>query len=155
MKKAILLGLMLSMLGGCTYMRGNTYKAVKGQDNLSRTAEAIETAELDKVLADNGPYTLFAPNDAAWNQLPEGQYYDLLKPENRQQLREILMYHVASGKFMAEDLKSQQQLNTLSGDTLDVGVDYGQPTVDGILVVEQNIETTNGVIHVIDRVLRP
>ena len=116
---------------------------------------AVTAAGLVETLKGAGPFTVFAPNDAAFAKLPAGTVDDLVKPENKAKLTAILTGHVLSGKVMAADV-SGQKMNPASvgGETLDVDGTNGV-TVSGAKVVQADIECTNGVIHVIDTVILP
>ena len=113
---------------------------------------AVKAAGLAEVLSGPGPFTVFAPTDAAFAKLPKGTVEDLLKPENKAKLVAILTYHVVAGKVMAADVKTMKA-KTVNGKELDVKVADGHVTVDSAKVVKTDIEASNGVIHVIDSVL--
>ena len=116
---------------------------------------AAQAAGLVETLKGPGPLTVFAPTDAAFAALPEGTVESLLQPQNRDQLAAVLTYHVVPGKVMSGDLAGQQvSPTTVQGGTLDVDGTSGV-TVNGANVVQADIETSNGVIHVIDSVLLP
>ena len=116
---------------------------------------AVKAAGLVDALKGDGPLTVFAPTDDAFAALPEGTVENLLKPENVDQLKAILLYHVVAGKIMAADIGSGAKPATLQGATIDVvGSGYGVP-VNGANVVSADIKASNGVIHVIDAVILP
>ena len=117
-------------------------------------AQALQTAHLVKTLQGEGPFTVFAPTDAAFAKLPEGTIANLLKPAGREQLTSILTYHVVPGRVYADQLESGHY-KTVQGAALDVKLHPGQVRVGQATVVKADIETTNGVIHVIDSVLLP
>ena len=98
---------------------------------------------------------MFAPTDAAFAALPEGTVASLLEPENRDQLVAILTYHVVPGRVMAADVVGLDSAETVQGQSIDIQVDGGAVMVDGATVVATDIETDNGVIHVIDQVILP
>ena len=116
---------------------------------------AIQAAELVDALKGEGPFTVFAPTDEAFAALPEGTVESLLKPENKEQLQAVLLYHVVSGKIMAGDIGSGAQPATLQGATIDVVGSNSGVTVNGANVVSADVVTSNGVIHVIDAVILP
>ena len=116
---------------------------------------AVQAAGLVDALKGDGPLTVFAPTDAAFAALPEGTVENLLKPENKEQLQGILLYHVVSGKIMAADIGSGASPATLQGASIDVVGSSSGVTVNGANVVTADIETSNGVIHVIDAVILP
>ena len=116
---------------------------------------AVQAAGLVETLKGEGPFTVFAPTDEAFAALPAGTVENLLKPENRDQLVAILTYHVVPGKVMSGDLQgTQTSAPTVNGDTVDINA-FGDVLVDGAQVVQADIETSNGVIHVIDEVILP
>ena len=114
---------------------------------------AIKAADLVEALKGEGPFTVFAPTDAAFAKLPEGTLADLLKPENKAKLAAILTYHVIPSKVMAADVKSMKA-KTLNGAEATLVVGEGV-TIDGANVVKTDIVCSNGVIHVIDAVILP
>ncbi len=116
---------------------------------------AVEAADLVTTLKGDGPFTVFAPTDDAFAALPEGTVENLLKPENKDQLIAVLTYHVVPGKIMSSDIAgTATMVESVQGSELDVNATDGV-TVDGATVVTADIETDNGVIHVIDRVVLP
>ena len=116
---------------------------------------AVEAADLVSTLKGDGPFTVFAPTDEAFAALPEGTVENLLKPENKEQMIAVLTYHVVAGKIMSSDIAgTKAMVESVQGSELDVDATNGV-TVDGATVVTADIETDNGVIHVIDRVVLP
>jgi uncharacterized surface protein with fasciclin (FAS1) repeats len=116
---------------------------------------AVQAAELVDTLKGDGPFTVFAPTDAAFAALPEGTVENLLKPENRDQLVAVLTYHVIPGKVMSADIAGQTlSPETVQGSTVDIDATSGV-TIDGANVVTADVEASNGVIHVIDAVILP
>jgi uncharacterized surface protein with fasciclin (FAS1) repeats len=116
---------------------------------------AVTAAGLVDTLKGAGPFTVFAPSDAAFAKLPAGTVEGLIKPENLAKLTSILTYHVMAGKVMAKDVGGKKLAPaTVNGATLDVDGTNGVH-VNGAAVVAADIECTNGVIHVIDSVLMP
>ena len=115
---------------------------------------AAEAAGLVDTLKGDGPFTVFAPTDAAFAALPEGTVADLLKPENKETLAGILTYHVIAGKVMSTDLKDDMEAATVNGDTVMIDLDNGV-MVDEANVTTADIAASNGVIHVIDKVIMP
>lgn len=117
-------------------------------------AAALEAAGLVETLKGVGPFTVFAPTDEAFAALPAGTVEDLLKPENKGKLNEILTYHVVSGKVMAGDLKDGMKAPTVEGAEITIDLDNG-PMVNDAKVVTADVPASNGVIHVIDKVIMP
>jgi transforming growth factor-beta-induced protein len=116
---------------------------------------AVQAAGLVETLKGPGPFTVFAPTDDAFAKLPAGTLDDLLKPENKQKLTDILLYHVVEGKVMAADVSSLTSAKTVLGKDVTVKVDMGNVYINDAKVIITDIETSNGVIHVIDTVLLP
>ncbi|MDG6256229.1 MAG: fasciclin domain-containing protein [Methanomicrobiaceae archaeon] len=115
---------------------------------------AIEAAGLTEELSTGGPYTIFAPTDAAFAAIP-AETLDALLASPDEELTEILTYHVVDGEYYAEDLTNVASLDTLQGTMLTISIDGDTVMVDGAQVIDQDIQASNGVIHVIDEVLVP
>jgi len=116
---------------------------------------AVAAADLVDVLKGEGPFTVFAPVDAAFKALPEGTVESLLKPENKSKLVGILTYHVLSGKVMSSDIIGKKlEVTMVNGSTAEIDATDGVK-IDGANVIQADIETSNGVIHVIDAVILP
>lgn len=118
-------------------------------------AAALQAADLVDALKAEGPFTVFAPTDDAFAALPEGTLDELLKPENKQKLTDILLYHVVEGKVTAADVTGLKSAITLLGRDVAIKVDMGNVYINDAKVIITDIETSNGVIHVIDAVLLP
>ena len=116
---------------------------------------AAKAAGLAETLSTGGPFTVFAPTDEAFAKLPKGTVEDLLKPENKDKLASILKYHVVSGRVYADQVVKLTEANTLLGKTVAVKLDHAKVMIGNANVVKTDIETTNGVVHVIDTVLLP
>jgi len=115
---------------------------------------AVQAAGLVETLKGEGPFTVFAPTDEAFAALPEGTVDDLLKPENKDKLTSILTYHVVPGKVMSGDLSDGMMAKTVQGSEVMVKTDPAV-MVDEASVTQADIEASNGVIHVIDKVIMP
>ncbi|MBC7805759.1 MAG: fasciclin domain-containing protein [Akkermansiaceae bacterium] len=115
---------------------------------------AVKAAGLVETLKGAGPFTVFAPTDAAFAALPAGTVDDLLKPENKAKLAAVLTYHVVSGKVMAADVVSMKSATTVNGQDLTVDASNGVK-INNATVVTPDVLADNGVIHVIDTVLLP
>jgi uncharacterized surface protein with fasciclin (FAS1) repeats len=118
-------------------------------------AKALTAAELIPTLKGPGPFTVFAPTDEAFAKLPAGTLESLLKPENKEKLRRILTYHVVAGEVRAADVVKLKSAKAVSGDTITIKVRDGKVHVDDANVTRTDIQTSNGVIHVIDTVILP
>ena len=123
--------------------------------DLSTLVTAVSTAKLVDTLQGKGPFTVFAPTNAAFEKLGDKQVQSLLEPENRDQLTKVLTYHVVPGTLTAADLSDGQKLETVAGETLTVKVDGDTVMVGDASVVQPDVEASNGVVHVIDSVLTP
>jgi uncharacterized surface protein with fasciclin (FAS1) repeats len=118
-------------------------------------AAALQAAGLVDTLKGPGPFTVFAPTDAAFAKLPAGTVEELLKPENRDKLTAILTYHVVPGKVMAADVVKLSSAKTVQGGSLRVSTAGGTVKVNDATVTATDIAASNGVIHVIDTVVLP
>jgi uncharacterized surface protein with fasciclin (FAS1) repeats len=116
---------------------------------------ALKAADLVDTLKGPGPFTVFAPTDAAFAKLPPGTLETLLKPENKAKLQSILTYHVVSGKVMSGDVVKLDSAKTVEGGSLTIKTMNGGVMVNNARVVKADIAASNGVIHVIDTVLLP
>ena len=118
-------------------------------------AAALKAAGLVDTLKGKGPFTVFAPTDAAFAALPAGTVEDLLKPANKAKLVSILTYHVVPGRNPAAKVVGLDKVATVQGDSVDIRASGGAVMIDGAKVVKADIAASNGVIHVIDKVLMP
>jgi uncharacterized surface protein with fasciclin (FAS1) repeats len=126
-----------------------------GMTEVSTLVAAIKAADLVEPLKGKGPFTVFAPTNAAFAKLPAGTVEMLLKPENKEKLKAILLYHVHSGAaVMAKDVKTMS-LTTLNGKPLAVKVDGDAVTVNGAKVIKTDVVASNGIIHWVDTVVMP
>lgn len=127
--------------------------AVGSPDHTTLVA-AVKASGLVETLSGSGPFTVFAPTNAAFAKLPAGTVEDLLKPENKSKLVAILTYHVVPGKVMAADVKSGD-VKTVNGEMATIKVSGGKVMIDGAQVVATDLAAKNGVVHVIDSVIMP
>ena len=117
-------------------------------------AAALTAAGLVETLKGEGPFTVFAPTDAAFAALPAGTVEDLLKPENKDKLTAILTYHVVPGKVMSTDLTEGMTAATVQGANITITLEGG-PKVNGATISGPDVAASNGVIHIIDAVILP
>lgn len=129
----------------------NIVETAQDAGNFSTLLSAAESAGLAETLSGEGPYTVFAPSDEAFEALPEGTIDGL----SEEQLTSILTYHVVPSAAMAGDLSDGQMLETVNGAELEVSIDGNTVMVGDATVTQADIEASNGVIHVIDSVLMP
>jgi uncharacterized surface protein with fasciclin (FAS1) repeats len=118
-------------------------------------ATALQAAGLVDTLKGKGPFTVFAPTDEAFSKLPAGTVESLLKPENKEKLKAILLYHVVSGEVTAAQVVKLSSAKTINGQDLKLAVKDGTVMVNDATVVKADVLASNGVIHVIDTVLLP
>ncbi|MCH7402475.1 fasciclin domain-containing protein [Belliella kenyensis] len=124
-------------------------------DFLSTLVAAVKAGDLVDVLKGDGPFTVFAPSNEAFAKLPAGTVETLLKPENKDQLVQILTYHVVPGKVYSKDLKDGMTATTAQGKDVKISLKDGKAKVNGAAVTTADIEASNGVVHVIDSVIMP
>ena len=137
--------------------QGGTIVAIASSNDQFKTlTKALEAAGLTETLAGTGPFTVFAPTDAAFSALPPETLQALLKPENKNLLVKILTYHVVPGKVLSSDLKNGE-VKTVEGSPVNVRVDADQKQVlvNDARVIRADIQASNGVIHIIDRIILP
>lgn len=146
--------------GGCESSTANKNtptiaQAAAADGRFTTLVAAVDAAGLTDTLNSEGSYTVFAPTDDAFAKLPEGTIPTLLKPENKESLKGILLYHVVPGHFHASDVLKMTSLPTVNGQRLDIAAGEKGATVDNAKIVITDIETSNGIIHVIDAVVLP
>ena len=129
-------------------------KVAVGSADHTTLVAALKAAEYVDVLSNAGPFTVFAPTNAAFDKLPKGTVEGLVKPEKKADLRHILEYHVYVGKLEKAFFKDGQQLGQVSGDKVQIAVKDREVTVNGAKIIA-SIPCSNGIIHVIDAVLLP
>lgn len=122
--------------------------------DFSTLVAAVKAAGLVDTLKGDGPFTVFAPTNEAFAALPAGTVEDLLKPENKEKLVKILTYHVVAGKVMAADVKAGE-VATVQGDKATIKIEGETVMIDEAKVTKTDIAASNGVIHVIDKVIMP
>ncbi len=125
-----------------------------GSPDHTTLVTALKAALYVDVLSNAGPFTVFAPTNAAFDKLPAGTVEGLLKPESRDALRNILEYHVSVGVYKLENLKDGQKINQVNLDDVVIGIKDGKYTVNGADIVA-TVPSSNGVVYVVDAVLLP
>jgi uncharacterized surface protein with fasciclin (FAS1) repeats len=126
-----------------------------GSKDHSTLVAAVKAAELVDVLSNTGPFTVFAPINAAFDKLPAGTVEGLLKPEKKDALTDILQYHVSVGVYKPESFQDGQVIGQVNGSNITVNVKDGKVTINGGATIVASIPASNGIIHVIDGVLLP
>jgi uncharacterized surface protein with fasciclin (FAS1) repeats len=168
-KQTTLWKMTLAMMLGCVVMLSANAQTMTGKDlagsaglseNHSTLLTALKAAGLAEQASTPGPFTVFAPDNAAFDALPDGTVATLLKPESKKTLSGILLYHVVQGSVMSKDLKNGQKIKTVNGDMLTVRMKGGKVMLEDAkggmaTVTTADIKATNGVVHSIDTVLMP
>ena len=126
-----------------------------GTEALSTLVTAVKAAGLVETLKSEGPFTVFAPTNAAFEALPEGVLAMLLKPENKDKLVSVLTYHVVSGEVMSKDITKNMKAKTVEGSEAWIKVDGKSVMIDNATVAMADVDASNGVVHVIDAVILP
>ena len=126
-----------------------------GNKNFTTLVKALKAADLVDTLAGEGPFTVFAPTNAAFAKIPKATLANLLKPENKEQLKKVLTYHVVSGAVTSNLLKSGQKVATVEGGNVTVTIKGKKVTINNAKVILADVKASNGVIHAIDTVLMP
>ncbi len=133
----------------------NVVQIAVGSKDHTTLVTAVKAAELVDVLSNAGPFTVFAPTNAAFDKLPAGTVAGLLKPEKKDDLADILQYHVSVGVYKAEQLQDGQSLGQVNGGNITISKKDGKLMVNGTATIIASIPASNGIIHVIDGVLLP
>lgn len=129
-------------------------KVAVGSPDHTTLVKAVQTAELVDVLSNAGPFTVFAPTDAAFNALPKGTVEDLLKEKNRAKLTDILQYHVAVAGYPAETLTDGRILSMVNGGSATISNKDGVILINDAKIIA-SVQASNGIVHVIDKVILP
>ena len=140
---------------GAEQEKGDIIDTAVAAGSFKTLAAAVAAADLVPALKGRGPFTVFAPTDEAFADLPQGMLESLLRPENKDQLIAILTYHVVPGAITAEQVANMKAAETLNGQRVEIVVDGGKVHIDDARVTAADIRCSNGIIHVIDRVLLP
>lgn len=134
---------------------GSIVELARKNRQLSTFVKAIKAADLEEILEEAGPYTVFAPSNAAFDSLPEGATSDLMQPENKEKLKEILLNHVVEGKYNSKSLENGKTFKAAGGQELGISALGGKIMAGGVEVSKPDIAATNGVIHIVNRVIVP
>ncbi|MBL7766874.1 MAG: fasciclin domain-containing protein [Chitinophagaceae bacterium] len=133
----------------------NVVQVAVGSKDHTTLVTAVKAAELVDALSNAGPFTVFAPTNAAFDKLPAGTVEDLLKPENKEKLSNILEYHVFVGVIKAENVQDGQTLNQVNLDNVKLTLKDGKVMVNDKATIVASVPASNGIVHVIDEVLLP
>jgi len=154
LKSIVLSALIIGLSFSVKAQNKNIVELAAGTESLSTLVTAVKAAGLVETLSGDGPFTVFAPTNEAFEALPAGTLESLLKPENKDQLIAVLTYHVIAAKVMSSDLKEGQKAKTVQGEEVMISL-KGGASVNGAKVAKADINASNGVVHVIDKVILP
>jgi len=132
----------------------NIVELASGQEDLSTFVSAVQAAGMEETLQGDGPFTVFAPSNDAFAALPDGTLESLMLPENKEELVKILSYHVVAGQMLAADLIDGKSA-TVQGEEVDVVVSASGVTINDATVTSSDVQATNGVVHIIDKLITP
>jgi uncharacterized surface protein with fasciclin (FAS1) repeats len=130
-------------------------KVAASSKDHSTLVAAVKQADLVNALSNAGPFTVFAPTNAAFDKLPKGTVEDLMKPENKEKLQDILQYHVFVGSLNTDLMQDGQTLNEVNGGNITISKKDGKIVINNSATIIASIPASNGIIHVIDAVLLP
>ena len=133
----------------------NILDTLKRADGFDTFVSAVEAAGMAETLQGEGPFTVFAPTQEAFNRMDQNVLNDLMKPENKEALAQVVGIHVFEGNYSYDDLTDGMELTNLAGMTLPVTVDGDSKMIAGDLIVGSDIESSNGVIHVPNNIIAP
>ena len=131
----------------------NIIETAVSNGSFNTLVAAVKAADLADALTSEGPFTVFAPTDDAFGKLPDGIVNALIKPENKEDLTSILTYHVLVGKIMSTDLSDGMKAKTLNGNEVTVHLKEGKVFINDAEVVLADVETDNGIIHAVNKVI--
>ena len=131
----------------------NLTQVINFDKNLKTLKKTVHASDMDQLLSSSGPYTLFAPDDNAFQKLEKGKVESLLEPQNRSRLAALLNNHIVSGKIDFKELKDGDKLTTIHGRELTVHIKDGHVSVGDMAVQPKEVKITNGAMHVVDKVI--
>ncbi|MFI5153621.1 MAG: fasciclin domain-containing protein [Chitinophagales bacterium] len=131
----------------------NITQVVNTDKNMTTLKKSVHASDIDQILSSTGPFTFFAPSDLAFGKLDKTVLENLLKPESKAKLSDLLNYHIVSGKINFKEFKDGEKLKTLNGKELKVQVKEGNVTIEGAKIQGHDVQTSNGVIHSLDTVM--
>lgn len=149
-----MIAMLMAFLSSMTFAQSTVVDIVVNSADHTTLEAAVIAAELADDLSSEGPFTVFAPTDAAFSALPEGTVAALLEDPTGA-LADILLYHVVGAKALSTDLSNGQLIETLNGDKIEVKFKDGKAYIDAAMVTVADIKADNGVVHVIDAVITP
>ena len=131
----------------------NIAQLVNEEKNMTTLKKTVLASGLDQVLSGKGPFTVFAPTDKAFSKMDKTAIENLLKPENKTKLTDLLNHHVVAGKINFKDLKDGEKLKSVNGKELKVQIKDGHASIEGAKIQDHDVEASNGVIHSLDSVM--
>jgi uncharacterized surface protein with fasciclin (FAS1) repeats len=131
----------------------NIYDAARSRSDLTQFIKAVDATDLKATISSQGPYTVFAPTDSAWAKLTTEQLDNLFKPENKAQLKQILLNHIVSGRMSNNEISTHDNLLSQGGSQLSIRMAGNVVTVDGANVDKTQVVASNGILHPIDSVI--
>ncbi len=131
----------------------NITQVVNTDKNLKTLKRGVHASDLDQLLSSTGPFTFFAPSDLAFEKLEKGTLENLLEPQNRNKLAELINNHIVQGKIIFTELKDGDSLTTVNGRKLLIHVNDGKVSIGDTAIVANQTKISNGVIHSMDTVL--
>lgn len=131
----------------------NITQVVNTDKNMTTLKKSVHAADLDQTLSGTGPFTFFAPSDLAFGKLDKTVLENLLKPESKAKLSDLLNYHIVPGKINFKEFKDGEKLKTVNGKELKVHVKEGNVMIEGAKIQTHDVQTSNGVIHSLDTVM--
>lgn len=131
----------------------NITQVVNTDKNLKTLKKSVHASDLDQLLSSTGPFTFFAPSDLAFEKLEKGLMENLMEPQNRFKLTDLLNNHIVNGKISFKELKDGDKLKTVNGKELAVEIKDGNVNIDGANIVARELKISNGVIHSADTVI--
>ena len=131
----------------------NITQVVNTDKNLKTLKKGVHASDLDQLLSSSGPFTFFAPSDLAFDKLKKGMMDDLLEPQNRSKLADLLNNHIVNGKISFTELKDGDNLTTVNGRKLPIAVTNGKVSIGDTAIVANPLKISNGLIHSADAVM--
>jgi uncharacterized surface protein with fasciclin (FAS1) repeats len=132
----------------------NITQVLPNERHMATMNRAVIASGLDQVLSSSGPFTVFAPSDLAFGKLESSAFASLFKPDNKVMLTDLLNHHIVRGKFEFKDLKEGTKLKTLDDNELRVEIKAGFVSINGATIQNRDVETSNGVIHSLDKIFK-
>jgi uncharacterized surface protein with fasciclin (FAS1) repeats len=132
----------------------NISEVLPKERHMATMSRSVIATGINEILTGAGPFTVFAPSDLAFGKLESSAYASLFKPENKVMLTDLLNYHIVVGKYEFKDLRDGTRLETLDGKELKIEVNAGITTINGATIQNQDVPSSNGVIHSLERLLK-